>query len=84
MILKYNYRKHNQTRAIYFSGWEDEKEEYKVNRPETCWLACAKSLSKTKATKCALSFETFCREKYGPGQLSILKDNRAYRAGWRG
>jgi hypothetical protein len=81
MILKYLYRAYNQTRAVYFSGWENTG---KVNHPFTAWLDGAKKLSKTEAEKEAPIFLKICHQQFGTGKIDILKENRSKRAGIKG
>jgi hypothetical protein len=93
MIIKHTYRKGNQTRAVYFSGWESSPEYKKispdyfkgdVNHPFTSWLGAAKILSQTEADEELPKFRKACIEEIGDGFTIIVKENRAKRAGWRG
>jgi hypothetical protein len=69
-----------QTRVLYFSGWEDK--EY--NFPTTFWIWGAKRLSKSEADIEAPKFEEYMKKTYGPGLLQIVKENRAWRKGYKG
>jgi hypothetical protein len=55
-----------------------------VNHPYTTWLAAAKVLSKTEAEENKEKFEKWCKDFLNNGDLYVIKENRAKRAGWRG
>jgi hypothetical protein len=92
MILKFIYRMCKQTRAVYFTGWEEGDTENQlspgyigdVNHPYSPWLASAKIISKSEAEKIKPLFYKICKDNLGDGTLSIIKEARAKRAGWRG
>jgi hypothetical protein len=91
VILKFIYRWFGQTRAVYFSGWEQSEKQLSdlpgtgVNHPATAYLGAAEVLSKSQAELDAIKFETYCKERYDSGgTVHIVKEARARRAGWRG